>query len=316
MADKTVRGRFVWHELMTPDPKAAAEFYKDIVGWTPQPYDKDPSYTLFTSGGRPRAGSTLLPEQAKAMGAPPHWLSHIGTPNVDVTARQTIELGGKVLKPAADIPEIGRVAILQDPQGAVFAVFTPNPGAGPAGDGKPGLGDFSWHELVTTDWKAAWNFYQTLFGWEKLDSMEMGPGNTYQMFGWKGNMLGGMFNKPAEMPAAPHWLPYALVPDSKKVAAIVPQVGGKVLNGPMEVPGGDWITQVMDPQGAAFAVHSKKASTAEKSKPAKRKTAPAKAAKKTAAKQTTKKTAKKAAKKKTAKKTARPKPRKAARRRR
>src|ERR1700674_5785116 len=74
MADKTVRGRFVWHELMTPDPKAAAAFYKDIVGWTPQPYDKDPSYTLFTSGGRPMAGSTFLPEQAKAMGAPPHLL--------------------------------------------------------------------------------------------------------------------------------------------------------------------------------------------------------------------------------------------------
>lgn len=312
MADKKVRGRFVWHELMTPDPKAAAGFYKDIMGWTPQPYDKDPSYTLFTTGGRPRAGSMLLPEQAKAMGAPPHWLSHIGTPNVDVTARQTIELGGKVLKPAADIPDVGRFAILQDPQGVVFAVFTPKPG-GP-GDVKPGLGDFSWHELVTTDWKSAWNFYQKLFGWEKTESMEMGPGNTYQMFGWKGNTLGGMFNKPADMPFPPHWLPYALVPDSKKVAETVPRLGGKVLHGPMQVPGGDWITQLMDPQGAGFAVHSKKAGAAtapaakqktapaKKSKPAKRKSAPAKKSK---------------AEKKTAKKkTARPKPRKPTKRRR
>jgi uncharacterized protein len=311
MADKTVRGRFVWHELMTSDPQAAVGFYKDIVGWTPQPYDKDPSYTLLTRGGRPMAGSMLLPEQAKAMGAPPHWLSYIGTPSVDVTAREAIELGGKVLRPASDIPDIGRFAVLQDPQGAVFAAFTPN--RAPAGDMKPGLGDFSWHELVTTDWQSAWKFYQKLFGWEKTESMEMGPGNVYQMFGWKGNMLGGMFNKPADMPFPPHWLPYALVPDSKKVAEITPRLGGKVLNGPMEVPGGDWITQVMDPQGVVFAVHSKKAAAvaapaakrktapARKSKPEKRKSVPAKKSK-------TGKTAKK--------KTARPKPRKAPKRQR
>jgi predicted enzyme related to lactoylglutathione lyase len=297
---------------MTPDPKAAAAFYKDIVGWTPQTWDKDPSYTLLTSGGRPRAGAMALPEQAKAMGAPPHWISYIGTPNVDATARLGVELGGKVLRPATDIPDIGRFAVLQDPQGAVFSAFTPK--QPPAGDMKPGLGDFSWHELVTTDWQSAWNFYQKLFGWEKTESMEMGPGNLYQMFGWKGNTLGGMFNKPANMPFPPHWLPYALVPDSKKVAEIVPRLGGKVLNGPMEVPGGDWITQATDPQGVMFAVHSKKPAAAAapagkrktapaaKSKPAKRKTAPAKKSK------TARKTAKK--------KTARPKARKAPKRRR
>jgi predicted enzyme related to lactoylglutathione lyase len=308
MADKTVRGRFVWHELMTSDPKAAAAFYKEVVGWVPQPYEKDPSYTVFTNGGRPRAGSMLLPEQAKAMGAAPHWLTHIGTPDVDVTARQTIELGGKVLKPAADIHDVGRFAVLQDPQGAVFAVFTPKPG--PAGDTKPGLGDFSWHELVTTDWKSAWNFYQKLFGWEKTESMEMGPGNTYQMFGWKGNTLGGMFNKPAEMPFPPHWLPYTLVPDSKKVAEIAPRFGGKVLNGPMEVPGGDWITQAMDPQGVLFAVHSKKAAAAA-APAAKRRTAPPRKSKPAKRKSVAAKKSKPAKKK-----TARPKPRKASKRRR
>ena len=266
---ESLRGRFVWHELTTSDPKAGVAFYRDVVGWTPQAWDKDPSYTLLMTGGRRMAGSMLLPEAAKAMGAGPHWMNYIGTPNADVTARQAVEFGGKVLRPAADIPDIGRFAILQDPQGAVFAVFTPK--GAPQGDMKPGLGDFSWHELATTDWQSAWNFYQKLFGWEKTESMEMGPGNVYQMFGWKGNTIGGMFNKPANMPFPPFWLPYALVPDAKKVAEIVPRLGGKVMNGPMEVPGGDWITQGMDPQGAMFAVHSKKpAAPAKKATPAKK----------------------------------------------
>ena len=85
----------------------------------------------------------------------------------------------------------------------------------------------------------------------------MGPGmGVYQMFGWKGRTIGGMFDKPANMPGPAYWLPYAKVADSKRVAALTAKFGGKVLNGPMEVPGGDWITMGMDPQGAVFAVHS------------------------------------------------------------
>lgn len=299
MADNAVRGRFVWHELMTPDPKAGAAFYKDVVGWAPQTYDKDPNYTLLTMGGRPMAGSMALPEAAKAMGAPPHWITYIGTPNVDATARQAIELGGKVLRPASDIPDIGRFAIIQDPQGAVFAAFTPKGGPPPGANDKPGLGDFSWHELVTTDWPAAYTFYQKLFGWDKTDSMEMGPGNTYQMFGGEGKTVGGMFNKPASMPGPPFWLPYALIRDSKGAAETIKKLGGKVINGPIEVPGGDWITQGIDPQGVMFAVHSKKPAAA--AKPAKKATVKSAAKKSAPAKRKSKSktaTVKSAAKKK------------------
>lgn len=283
MADK-LRGRFVWHELMASDPKSATPFYAKVVGWKPQAYDKDPSYTLMMTNKRPMAGAMALPEQAKSMGTPPNWLTYIGTSNVDATARQAAELGAKVLRQPSDIPEIGRFAVIQDPQGAVFAAFTPK-GAPPT-DAKPGLGDFSWHELITTDWPKAFDFYQELFGWEKTESMEMGPGSTYQMYGWKGSTLGGMFNKPAEMPGPPMWLPYALVPDSKRAAETVKTLGGKIINGPMEVPGGDWIAQGIDPQGAMFAVHSRKkavpkpSAARRRAKPAK----PAKPAKKSAKK--------------------------------
>ena len=273
---ESVRGQFVWHELMSSNPKAAIAFYKDLVGWKPRPWENpNHDYTMMTMAGGRKAGIMELPDPT----APTHWMCYIGTPNVDATARQTTELGGKVLKPVSDIPDVGRFAILQDPQGAIFVGFTPAPTEHMPANTKIAVGDFSWHELITTNWQAAFDFYQKLFGWEKLDSMEMGPGNVYQMFGWKGKaMLGGMFNKSPQMPGPPMWLPYALVPDSKKVADMLPRLGGKVTHGPAEVPGGDWITQLTDPQGVMFAVHSKKQAAAA-TPAAKRKTAPAKRSK-------------------------------------
>ena len=273
MSDDSLRGRFVWHELMTPDPKAAMAFYSKVVGWKVQAWEKDPSYTILLAAGRPIAGVMVLPAEAKAMGAPPHWLTYIGTPDVDATARLAAELGGRVLKPAMDIPDVGRFAVLQDLQGAVFAAF--KPARGPMGGDKPGLGDFSWHELATTDWPAAFGFYQELFGWEKTESMDMGPGGTYQMFGWKGNTIGGTFTKPPNMAGPAYWMPYAVVADSKGAATIVKKLGGKITNGPREIPGGDWIVQLVDLQGAHFAVHSRKQAAART--PARRR--PAKTAK-------------------------------------
>ncbi len=277
MPDATIRGRFVWHQLMTTDTKSAAGFFAKVVGWKTQPFAQDPSYTMFVAKGRPMAGLMVLPEDAVAMGAPPSWTTYIGTPNVDETARQAAALGGKVLRQPADIPTVGRFAVIQDPQGAVFAAFTPAQAAPP--DAPPTVGDFSWHELSTSDWRAALTFYQRLFGWEETSAMEMGPEmGTYQMYGWKGKTLGGMFKKPAQMPGPPSWLPYIKVTDSKKAAAAVKELGGRVVNGPMEVPGGDWIAQGVDLQGAMFAVHSAK--PAEPKKPARPKAAKRRVARK------------------------------------
>jgi predicted enzyme related to lactoylglutathione lyase len=250
MAD-TMRGRFVWHELMTPDPKAAASFYGKVVGWAPQAYDKNPNYTTLTYGGAPMGG--VLKHDA-----PRQWLPYIATPNVDATAREAVQLGGNVVKPAADIPDIGRFAIISDPQGAMFIAFTPLPMGTSGPSDKPGLGDFHWHELMTTDWQKAWSFYQRLFGWHKTEAMEMAPGQTYQMFAPEGRQtVGGMFNF-GEKAGASQWLSYAIVKDAKAAAKTIESAGGKVINGPMEVPGGDWITAGIDPQGVTFAVHSRK----------------------------------------------------------
>jgi predicted enzyme related to lactoylglutathione lyase len=301
MADDSIRGHFVWHELMTTDTKSAASFFTKIIGWKTQPFPQDPSYTMFVTD-RPMAGLMPLPDGGKGMGGRPVWLSYIGTPSVDDTARQAEKLGGKILKQPADIPTVGRFAVLADPQGAVFNAFTPLPmeGSQPPVE-RAAIGDFSWHELPTTDWRAALTFYKALFGWEETSAMDMGPMGTYQMFGLGGRPFGGIFNKPKEMQGPPAWLPYIHVHDAKKVAVDVKKQGGQVISGPMEVPGGDWIVTGLDLQGAMFAVHSVTKQPAAKKPAAKKPAAKKPAAKKPAAK---KAAAKKTAPKKPATKAA------------
>ncbi len=256
MADRLL-GSFVWCELMTTDTAAAESFYKKVAGWTPVPFAPDGSYTVFNNAsGAGVAGLMKLPDAAKQMGAPPHWLMYVGTPSVDDTAVRIAQLGGRVLKQPADIPNTGRFAVVQDPFGATFGIFQPPPNR-PGRGGPPGLGDFSWFELYTPNPEGAWKFYETLFGWEKTSAMDMGEMGVYQMFGRGGPIPnGGIMKPPPGAPAA--WAPYALVKDAKAAATVAAANGGKILNGPMEVPGGDWIFQAMDPQGAMFAVHSLK----------------------------------------------------------
>jgi predicted enzyme related to lactoylglutathione lyase len=171
-----------------------------------------------------------------------------------------------VLKDVMEVSEVGRFAVLQDPQGAAFTAYTP---ASPTVPTYPTpLGGFSWHELATTDWQAALDFYRTVFGWKQSQAMDMGPMGVYLIFELNGTMLGGMFNKPPEIPV-PNWLPYVRVEDAHAAAAAATAAGGRVLVGPSEVPGGDWIVQVLDPQGAAFAVHAVTAKPAESAPTAK-----------------------------------------------
>jgi uncharacterized protein len=261
----TNRGRFVWHELLTSDPAAAKPFYTEVVGWGtsqwPAPPDGAPvDYTMWMAGEAPVGGLMTLPPDAAAAGAPPNWLAYVAVPDVDATIAQATQLGGGVLMPAMTMPGVGRFAVLRDPQGAAFAVIT-GEGSSPA-ETDPRPLEFSWHELVTTDYKAADAFYHALFGWETKSEFDMGPMGIYHMFGRDRFTYGGMFNKPAEMPAPPHWLHYVQVESADAAAERATRAGGTVVNGPMEVPGGDRIAQIMDPQGAMFAVHSKAAPAA------------------------------------------------------
>ena len=182
MSNGNVRGRFLWHELLTSDPAAAIAYYSKVVGWKKETWGPDESYQMLAGPGGAMAGVLALPEEAKD--TPPHWLTYIGTPDIDATCKKAVDLGAEVLHGPMDVPTVGRMAVLLDPQGAVFAVYAP---AQPSAGGEPKLGEFSWHELSTTDTDAAWTFYSTLFGWQKAGSMDMGGSGVYQMFGRDGH---------------------------------------------------------------------------------------------------------------------------------
>jgi predicted enzyme related to lactoylglutathione lyase len=187
---------------------------------------------------------------------------------VDSTCSQAQGLGARVVKPPADIPNVGRFAVLSDPQGATFAVFTP--GGGPPPGTPPVQGGFSWHELATTDVAAALRFYGQLFGWTKGPGHDMGAMGIYQLFEHGGTQAGGICNVQGPS-TAPSWLSYVHIADSGRAVAAAKAAGGRLLHGPMEVPGGSWIAMMMDPQGGAFAVQE--APRAAQSKPAAAKSA-------------------------------------------
>jgi predicted enzyme related to lactoylglutathione lyase len=255
MPDKTIRGRFVWHELMTSNITHAHNFYGKVIGWKTQPFDQDPSYQMFAANSGP-IGGTVRREDG-----PGSWLPFIGTTDIETTIGDATQLDATIVtKPDLTPGGSGKWAILKDPQGATFAIYqslSPD-----AAEKPPKRGEFSWHELATTDYKAAFDFYSKLFGWEVSSEVDMGPLGLYFMFGRNGVPIGGMFVKPPEMKGDPNWCGYIRVKDIDKVVSKAKASGATLINGPSEVPGGDWVAQFIDPQGALFAVHALKADVA------------------------------------------------------
>ena len=243
---------FFWYELMSTDPKAAEAFYTDVVGWTSQPWGAPGAepYIVMNAGERGVGGIMNIPESATGM--PPAWVGYIHTDDTDKATEALEKAGGRVHRQPSDIPEVGRFSVVADPQGAIFMFLQPNgPDQPPVPAGTPG--HVGWHELYTTDWQAALDFYSGQFGWTKDQSMDMSEMGTYQLFAAGGEAIGGMMNKPPQIPV-PVWLFYFNVPDINAAAERVKNGGGQVLMGPMEVPGGSWIVQCQDPQGAYFAL--------------------------------------------------------------
>ena len=256
MADSSLLGRLLWYELLTSDMKAAEQFYKPVVGWSVTPFEGSPeSYDMWVrSDGVPVGGVMKLPQ---GMNVPPHWGMYVGVPNLEEGVARIEKLGGSWMSPVIDVPTVGRMRTMKDPQGAMFSIYEPaSPPKNP--EGEPQVGDVSWHELYTTDAEAALEFYTTLFGWKPTESMDMGEMGKYHMFG-RTFPIGGMMNKPPQMAEVPPaWNMYVRVDDVHAAGERVKANGGQITNGPMEVPGGDWIVNCMDPQGAAFSLHHKK----------------------------------------------------------
>jgi predicted enzyme related to lactoylglutathione lyase len=246
-------GRFLWYELTTTDTEAAKAFYARVVGWgTQDASTPGMTYSLFTVGEDSVSGLTDLPAAARTMGVKPHWIGYVGVDDVDATAERVKRLGGAVYVPPTDVPNISRFSVVADPQMATLALLKwLKPGQQqPAESGKPGR--VGWHELLAADWAKAFAFYRELFGWQKVVT-EIDAMGRYQLFSAGGQTIGGMFTKPPMMPM-PFWLYYFNIGDIDAAAERVQAGGGRVLEGPVAVPGGGRVVRCTDPQGAMFAL--------------------------------------------------------------
>lgn len=261
MASKTFSGRFVWHELYTPNAAAAREFYGSVLGWQVESWEQDASYQMFVAPSGPLGASVETP------GVPPRWVSLIGTDDVDATVEAAKRLGGSVVTEPASIPNVGRYAVLADPHGGVFGVYASQSEESPP-EGPPGPGEFSWHELATTvDPREALPFYAELFGWTINRTADMGGElGIYLVFELDGVALGGMFDKGSSgRPGPAYWLGYVRVDDLEAAVASATAAHASLLVPPMTVPSGERIAQLADPDGGLFALHWTPAAAAPES---------------------------------------------------
>ena len=244
---------FVWYELMTADVRAAAAFYSEVVGWKVDP--TDPRYTLLKIGDAQVAGMLDMPAELHAMGMPATWSGYVAVADVDATAARVLQLGGKVLRPAGDIPDVGRFAVVADPQGSAFLLFKPDRAEPPPRPAPDAPGTVGWHELRAPDGPAVFDFYATLFGWTKGEGLDMGPMGVYQLFEIDGVPSGAIMTREPDSTTS-GWRFYVRVDAMAAAAQRVTRLGGQVTMGPQQVAGGNWVLNGRDPQGAVFALMS------------------------------------------------------------
>ncbi len=249
-------GDFIWYELVTNDAEAAQDFYGAVVGWSFAPAGQnDKDYREFSMGNAVVGGLLPLTPEMTANGARPCWLGYIAVDDVDQTAARIEKAGGSIHMPPQDIPGVGRFAFVTDPEGARFYIMK---GAGDRTSNsfaatEPMVGHCAWNELETTDQAGAVVFYTEQFGWRQEGDMDMGPIGKYQFLYQGKGMIGGVMPKVSEAPL-PAWSYYFRVPDIDQAISTIKDNAGKILQEPIEIPGGDFAMSGMDPQGAAFAL--------------------------------------------------------------
>jgi uncharacterized protein len=244
-------GNFFWYDLVTIDIKAAAKFYGDVIGWTCQEMSQPgQTYSVFNVDGVGVAGLMPFPE---GMTGHPGWNGYIAVDDVDDTVRRIRDAGGTVHRGPIEVPDIIRFAVVSDPQGAVFIVAKGLASRPMAELAVGTLGTIGWRELFATEWQTGFEFYERLFGWTKAEAHDMGGAGIYQLFAAGGAAIGGMMNRPPVMPMS-WWNYYINVEAIDAAAARIGGAGGSIKMGPMQVPGGQWVVQAQDPQGAYFAL--------------------------------------------------------------
>jgi uncharacterized protein len=244
-------GTFSWTDLTTSDQAAAKEFYSQLFGWDSidNPIGEGMVYSMMQIGGKDVAAISPQMQAQRDAGAPPTWNSYVTVESADATAERARKLGATVMGPAFDVFDAGRMAIIQDQQGAVFEVWEPKQHIGASLVNAPGA--LAWNELASLDPEASAEFYRELFDWktQPFEGMQMtylgiqnseGHGN--------GGIRSAMENEPA------YWLVYFGTSDAEADVARAAELGGTILAPPTDIGVGT-IAVLQDPQGAVFALY-------------------------------------------------------------
>jgi uncharacterized protein len=252
--DKRPAGDFAWFELSTSDPSGAKQFYSSLLGWEFQDSAMGPDmmYTMFRLRGRDAAGAYRMKDEDRQLGIPPNWLLYIAVDNADATVAGALEHGGSAMSPAFDVPNVGRMAVLQDPVGAVFAVFQPGAHRGVGIYAEPNA--FCWADLQTPDRDRTSHFYSALFGWQLLPGKDKDPSGYLHIKNGE-QFIGGLPESRNLPPSVmPHWLPYIQCTDCAAQTAKAERLGARVIVPAMTVEGQLSYSVIADPQGAVFAL--------------------------------------------------------------
>ena len=251
--DTYAPGSFCWFELATTDQNSAKNFYMSLFGWGVMdlPMGPDGVYSMFQLDGRTPGAAFQMGKDLREKGIPPHWGLYIAAQSVDEAAAKASQAGGTVVEPPFDVFDVGRMAVVQDPAGAMFHIWEEKR---PHANGIAGVpGTFCWADLCTRDTEAAIGFYGQVFGWQILPGEKDETGYLHIKNGE--TFIGGMPPArylPPDVP--PHWLLYFFVADADAATARVKELGGAVHMGPVTIETVGRMSLVADPQGAVFAL--------------------------------------------------------------
>jgi uncharacterized protein len=249
---KHAPGTFSWADVTTTDQEDAKRFYSGLFGWEAddQPVGDGVYYSMMKLDGRAVAAISPQPQQQREAGVPPMWNNYVTVESADSAADRAGELGATVHAPPFDVMDVGRMAVIQDPQGAFFMVWEPRASIGAEFVNAPGA--LSWNELASPDPAESADFYGSLFGWT-VEEMEGAP--TPYLIVRNGERTNGGIREMGQEPAPPHWMPYFGVDDAERGVARVQELGGATLMGPVPAGPGRQIGVIRDPQGAVFGIY-------------------------------------------------------------
>lgn len=244
-------GKFVWADLFTSDPAAAAKFYQDLFEWSSKEVPRA-GRTLFilSQGGRPVAGVVQRPVPG---GASPHarWISYLGVGDVEIALARVSAAGGRMLAPRRDVPQRGSQAIVADSEGAVVGLL--HSSTGDPADYRAEPGEWMWAQLFAGHPELAAAFYRRVFAFEVAAD---GTAETHDRFvlSASGFARAGIAPLPTKENAEPTWLGFVRVASAGETVRRAVALGGREIMPPRSSRAGGHFAIVADPTGGVIGV--------------------------------------------------------------